>query len=153
MLHNFDILEGFLSINPQINNKLACLVRELQNLPHLKVVYCAYASLGIHLIEPFHATTIRTGTTHSMLAMFYKGLYSCLSTKTVDADFLNFSSPFFPGVSENLFKNIKESYGKEVVQSVMEQGQEQVDDVLFLINSMLPDLARCLAKEEGLWIG
>ena len=30
----------------------------------------------------------------------------------------------------------------------MEQGQEQVDDVLFLINSMLPDLARCLAKQR-----
>ena len=29
MLHNFNLLEGFLSINPQINNKLACLVREL----------------------------------------------------------------------------------------------------------------------------
>ena len=83
-----------------------------------------------------------------MLAVFYKGLYSCLSTKSVDADFLNFSSPFFPRISENLFKNIKESYGKEVVQSVMEQGQEQVDDVLFLINSMLPDLARCLAKQR-----
>ncbi|QQP50653.1 Hypothetical protein FKW44_011728 [Caligus rogercresseyi] len=36
----------FLSQNPHINNRLACLVREVMELPYLKVVLVAFACLG-----------------------------------------------------------------------------------------------------------
>ena len=45
-------IEGFLATNHHISNKLACLIRKLLNLPHLKVIYVAFAILGVHIIEP-----------------------------------------------------------------------------------------------------
>ena len=39
LLHNLPYLDLFLSLNPHINNKLACLVRELLDLPYLKEYY------------------------------------------------------------------------------------------------------------------
>ena len=50
LLHNYDHLVGFLSDLPHISNKLACLVRELTNLPHLKVIYSCFALLGVQLV-------------------------------------------------------------------------------------------------------
>ena len=63
---------NILSENPHISNKIACLVREFMNLPHLREVYCAFAALGVHLIEPVYARTITQGATHSELKVFYK---------------------------------------------------------------------------------
>ena len=148
LLHNYDHLSSFLDDNPQISNKLACGVRELLGLPYLKVIFCVYASLGIQLIEPFYARTIQQGQTHTTLQKFYKGLYSSLSTEAVSADFFSFSQPAFPGVSENLLKGVKESYGLTVLQSVVLVAQEQEDDVLLLINYILPELGCTLAKQR-----
>ena len=70
LVNNYAHLAGFLSDIPHISNKLAYLVRELMNLPHLREVYCASAALGVHLIEPFYARTITQGATHSELKVF-----------------------------------------------------------------------------------
>ena len=148
LLHNYEHLSSFLDENPQISNKLACGVRELLNLPYLKVIFCAFASLGVQLIEPFYARTIQQGTTHSSLTTFYKELYSSLSKKSVCPDFLNFSHPAFPGVSQRLFDGVKESYGETVLKSVVKVAQEQEDDVTLLINHMLPELGNTLAKQR-----
>ena len=43
LLHNLPHLDLFLSLNPHINNKLACLVRELLDLPYLKVEVFGFA--------------------------------------------------------------------------------------------------------------
>ena len=147
-LLNYEYIEGFLSTNPQISNKLACLIRELQNLPHLKVIYSVFALLGVHLIEPFYAITITKGTTHSMLSIFYKDLFNTLSTKKVTEDFINMIEPFFPGISADLFSGVKKSYGEKVLKSVVAVGQEYTVDVVYLINLMLPELSRCLAKQR-----
>ena len=58
LIFNYEHIEGFLSSNPQISNKLACLVHELLNLPHLKVIFTAFSILGVYPIEPFYAHTI-----------------------------------------------------------------------------------------------
>ena len=71
MLYLFEPLEDFLKENPQIVNKLSCLARDLLQLPYLKTIFLVYASLGIHVIEPFFAKTIQTSTTHSSLKTFY----------------------------------------------------------------------------------
>ena len=144
LLNNFEHLAGFLSDNPHISNKLACLVRELMNLPHLRVVYCAFASLGVHLIEPFYARSITQGATHSELKVFYKNIYDCLISQKAHSEFLTFSKPFFPGVSEMLLKGVKNSYGMSALQSVMEVAQEHEEDVLLLI----PQLGQTLAKQR-----
>ena len=117
-VNNYEHLAGFLSDNPHISNKLACLVREL---PHLREVYCAFAALGVHLNEPFYARTITQGATNSELKVFYKKIYDCLINQKAHSEFLIFSKPFFPGVLEMLLKGVKNSYGMSVLQSVMEE--------------------------------
>ena len=52
------MLTEFLSQNPHITNRLACLVREVMELPYLKVALVVFACLGVHLVEPFSARTI-----------------------------------------------------------------------------------------------
>ena len=107
LLHNYDHLPSFLEENPSINNKLACGVHELLNLPYLKVIFCAYAALGIQLIEPFYSSTIQKDSTHSSLSVFYKNLYNSLATQNFNADFLTFNQPAFPGVSRNLLIGVR----------------------------------------------
>ena len=53
LLFNFDMLSLFLKDNPSINNRLACLVRDLMELPYIKAVLVVFAAFGIQLIEPF----------------------------------------------------------------------------------------------------
>ena len=142
------MLAGFLSANPHISNKLACLVRELMNLPHLKVIYAVFSLLGIHLIEPFYARTIQQDATHTTLKAFFQGLYNNLIKNKADDHFLSLDRPFFSGVSKNLFSAVKESYGPTVVSSVIEVAHEHEADVLMLVNHMLPELGKTLARQR-----
>ena len=148
LLFNYEHIRGFLSSNPHISNKLACLVRELLNLPHLKVIFTAFSILVIHLIEPFYSRTIAKGTTHTELAVFYMDLFHSLVQTKVDSSTLSFNKPIFPGVSEELFQEVKKSYGEKVVEVVKEVGEEQMEDVLLLVNHMRPELAKTLARQR-----
>ena len=58
LLYNYDWLSLYLNENPDTANRLACLIRNVFELPYLKVVFVAFAGLGIHLIEPFYCRTI-----------------------------------------------------------------------------------------------
>ena len=147
-MHNFEHLIGFLDENPQISNKFACGVRELLNLPYLKVIFCVFASLGIQLIEPFYARTIQQGATHTSLKKFYEDLYSSLCNQCITAELLTFVQPAFSGISKNLLKAVKDSYGPSVVESVIQVAQEQEDDVVLLINHILPHLGSTLSKQR-----
>ena len=148
LLYNYEHLAGFLAAHPHINNKLACLVRELMDLPHLKVIFSAFAILGVQLVEPFYARTISTDATHSSLKVFYQGLYTSMVKTSIGTTFLQLNEPFFPGVSEDLFKGVKESYGKEVLETVVDIAMEHEEDVVLLVNTMLPELANTLAKQR-----
>lgn len=148
LLHNLCHIESFLADHPHISNKLACLVRELMNLPHLKVVYACFALLGVHLVEPFYSRTIQPDATHSSLKVFYQGLYDSLSMGRVTTFFFELNEPHFPGVSHELFNSVKKSYGCTVLEAVKEVALEQEDDVLMLINLMLPELAKTLGRQR-----
>ena len=148
LLHNFPHLESFLADHPHISNKLACLVRELMNLPHLKVIYSVFALLGVQLVEPFYSITIDTKSTHSSLKVFYQGLYDSLTKTKASADFILLEKPHFPGVSDDLFHGVKESYDETVLSAVKEVALEHEEDVLMLINLMLPELGKTLGKQR-----
>ena len=66
----------------------------------------------------------------------------------VNSTILSLENPIFPGVSEDLFSAVKKSYGEKVVEVVKEVGEEQVEDVVILINHMLPELAATLAPQR-----
>ena len=86
LLFNMEWLSMFLDQNPQINNRLACLVRELLELPYLKVVMVVFAVLGLQVVEPFYCKTIDKFATHSKLKEFFSSLHNSMG-KMVDEDF------------------------------------------------------------------
>ena len=79
---------------------------------------------------------------------FYTELYRSLSALTVSSDFFTFDQPTFPGVFQELLYGVKKSYGETVLQTVMQVGQEDEDDIVLLVNYFLPELANTLAKQR-----
>ena len=126
---------------------MACLVREVLDLPYLKVVLVVFACLGVHLVEPFYARTIEKGATHSALIKFYKDLHTSLGQPVTNA-FITFINPEYAGVSEELFSGVKENYGKEVLKAVSDLAEDHIDDVRKLTNLMLPELQTVLARQR-----
>ena len=147
LLFLFEHLGNFLSENTQIVNKLACLARELLELPYLKTVFLVFAALGIHIIEPFFSTTIQTDSTHSSLKRFYQQLYDEMDT-LVDITFFHFSSPRFKAVSDSLFSHVKESYGVNIVDSVKAFAEDYGEEGVKLVNMMLPELRKVLGRQR-----
>ena len=147
MVFYYDHLSEFLGKNPQICNRLACLVREVLALPYLKTVFAVFASFGIQLIEPFYAKTITKGATHSDLKVFYRSLFENLS-EPVGSDFFDFGNPAFLAVSEELFARVKDSYGKETLSSVIQMAAEHKEELVKLANLMLPEVRTVLARQR-----
>ena len=46
-IYTLDNINDFLEQFPSMNNRLACLVREVMDLPYLKAVLVAWAALGL----------------------------------------------------------------------------------------------------------
>ena len=140
-------LACFLSDNPQIVNKLACLARDLLQLPYLRTIFLVFAALGIHVIEPFFAMTIKTTSTHSSLKIFYQELYDGMDTK-VDCTFFDFKEPRFSAVSLELFEGVKSSYGVAVVEAVSRFKLEVGEEAARLVNLVLPEFRKTLARQR-----
>ena len=147
LLQNLPHLKQFLSIHPNINNKLACLVREVMDLPHLVVVLAVYAGIGIHVIEPFYAKTINKDSTHSSLKEYYTLLHKDLGS-VVKEDFFIFDTPVLDSETKELFFGVLAGYGDSVVKAVKEVAQEHMDDCLALVNICLPRLQTVLARQR-----
>ena len=73
--------------------------------------------------------------THSQLKVFYQDLHQSLISNKVKEDFITFTEPFFPGISQEFFSDVTEVC------------QEQLTDVLYLINLMLPKFGETLARQ------
>ena len=147
LVYNFDHLIDFLEQNLHINNRLACLVREVMELPYLRVVLVVFACLGVHLVEPFYARTIEKDATHTELKQFYKELHTALG-KPVSDEYTRFTKPEYPLVSDDLFHGIKRTYNEDVLKSVSDLAEEHLEDVKKLTNIMLPHLQTVLARQR-----
>ena len=106
-IYNYDNIHSFLEDFPDINNRLACVVREVMALPYIKPVFVVWATLGLHLVEPFYARTIQEGATHSSLKVFFKSLYDSMA-RPVDMSFFLLKEPMLDGVGERMFQAVKE---------------------------------------------
>ena len=146
LLHIYIHLEDYLDQNPGVNNRLACLTREVLALPYLKPVMAALAFLGVYLVEPFYARTIEKGATHSELKKFYKELYNRM--EYVSEETIHLRKPQFNGVSDELFTRVKKSYGENVLQTVSDVAWEHKEEVVKVINLMLPELKTVLARQR-----
>ena len=140
-------MEDFLDENPQITNRLACIVRGFLNVEYLKPTFAVFAALGIQLIEPFYSVTIAKGATHSNLQVYYRTLHDQLS-QDVTADFFSFNEPWFDCVQQNLFEAVKKSYSQQVVSAVTSIASEYIDECITLCNFLLPELKIVLGRQR-----
>ena len=147
LVYNYDHMSEFLSQNPHINNRLACLVIEVIAFPYLKVILVVFACLGVHLVEPFYARTIERDATHTKLRDFYKCLHTSL-VKPITEDYTKFTKPEFPSVSKGLFTAVKKNYKAEVLDSVSGLVKGYMKEVVRLSNLMLPHLQTVLARQR-----
>ena len=147
LLFHWEHLKEFLALNPSINNCLACLVREVMELPYLQPVLAVIACLGVHLVEPFYANTISTTSTHSSLKKFFISLYESMEDKLGD-DIFTFANPVFRGVEWELFEGVKVSYKEEVLSVVTKVASTHKEEVLKLGEGILPHIRTVLARQR-----
>ena len=146
-LYNNDHISSFLDDFPDINNRLACLVREVLVLPYLKPVLVVWATLGLQLVEPFYARTIQQGATHSSLKVFFKDIYESME-QLVDESYFSCNKPSLAGVSDELFSSVKKGYTQEVVDVVVEQANLYKEEVMTLTNLTMVEVRKVLARQR-----
>ena len=133
--------------HPDIDNRLACIVRDVYEQEYLKLAMAVVAVFGLHLIEPFHAKTISKSSNHNTLTIFFKNLHEKMDTPIAPA-FFELNSPWYPGISVDMFNAVKESYGIEVVASVKDVVQEHLESAVKLANHMQPGLRTTLGRQR-----
>ena len=132
LLFHWEHLKEVLALNPAINNRLACLVREVMELPYLQpVLACVWAS------NWWSPSTISTTSTHSSLKEFFISLYESMEDKLGD-NFFTFANPVFRGVYWELFEGVKISYKEEVLSVVTKVASTHKEEVLKLGEGILP---------------
>ena len=146
-LYSREVLQDFLQSHPHIDNRLACLVRDIYGQEYVKLCMAVVASFGIHLLEPFHATTISPSSNHNTLKDFFQEVHDKMGEKITD-EFFTFSSPWYPGISQRLFDDVKEGYGKEVVEAIVEVTREYPLEAVKLANHFQPSLQITLARQR-----
>ena len=149
MCYHWDDFFSFLSSHDYITNKLACLVRDALSLEYVKVVVSVVAIVGMQIITPYHAMTISKTATHSKLKVMFESLYEELTSKEINCDFFQLEQPAFSVVSQSLFKDVKENYGIDVVQSVKKITNIHMTDCISLAAKILPELASVLSMQRG----
>ena len=109
-------LQNFLMANTNIDNRLTYLVRDIIGQEYALLVMAVVAVFGIQLIEPFHAVTISKTSNHKSLQVFLQELY-CKMLFPISEDFFKLETPWYPGISDELFDNVIKGYKTHVVQS------------------------------------
>ena len=105
------------------------------------------AAFGIHLIETFHAVTISKKSNHDSLTVFYRGLHEKMEQEITD-EFITLADAWYPGISKNLFDEVKKSYGLHVVDEVRKELQKYPTEALQIANHFQPNLRTTLARQR-----
>ena len=118
---------------------------------YVKVVACVIASIGVHLILPYHFKT-KGKSTHEEIAKFLKLLYTNLTgTTAVCESFFQFSAPAFSAVSERMFAGAKSEFGEDVLEAVRKFAELNMKDCILFSNFMLPRLGEVLSQQRGIF--
>ena len=91
--------------------------------------------------------TLNKNSNHDTLAVFFKGIHDKMGQNISD-EFLALESPWFPGVSSRLFKDVKESYELHVDEAVKAVLLSYKKEALMLVNHFQPRLKETLARQR-----
>ena len=147
VLHLWETYFSWLKERSDINNRLACYVRSMENVSYLQISLAVFAAFGIQLIEPFNATMFSNKTTHTNLITFYSSLMDKLNEKITD-NFFSFDENAF-GFSNHYFQGCKDKYHIDLVKRVSEVSTENIDDCVKLANFILPSIKKTIISQRG----
>lgn len=117
-LYHLDDVASFLQKYEHVTNQLACIIRCFLDLDFLKVMYCAGALIGLHLIEPYLFLTTSSETTYSKIIPIFSTLYKEL-LETDPVTLLNADEPAFKFVSSDGFKHTRYSMTRTSVNLLL----------------------------------
>ena len=79
VIYSRELLNQFLSTHPDIDNRLACIVRDMYGQDYLVLVLAVGNAFGVQLVETFHVKTLSKNENHKTLTTFFKGLHDKMS--------------------------------------------------------------------------
>ena len=147
VLHLWKSYFSWLNERTDINNRLACYSRSMENVSYLRISLAVFAAFGIHLIEPFNATMFSKQTTHSTLLAFYKSLMLKLD-ETLTENFFSFNENAF-GFPDEYFEGCKNKYHLDLVKCVSDVAAENLTDCINLANFILPSVKKTIISQRG----
>jgi hypothetical protein len=139
----------FLSSHDYVTNQLACLVRNALDLEYIPIVTAVISAIGIHVVSPYHALTKSVHATHSRLKVTFTALHHQLQYNSVTDAFFTFEYPAFESIPVNLFQAVKLDYSPEVVTSITDMANQNMEECITLVQMILPELANTLAMQRG----
>ena len=145
-LYHVDDVASFLQKYEHVTNQLACIVRCFLDLDFLKVMYCAGALIGLHLVEPFLSLTMAADTTYTKINPAFQQLYQEL-LDTDACTLLNVDEPAFKVVSTERFKQAR--YDQEICDAIVKVAASFRPQVIKLLEVILPKLAAGFQKQKG----
>ena len=145
-LYHLEDVASFLQKYEHVTNQLACIVRCFLDLDFLKVMYCAGALLGLHLIEPYLSLTMSAEATYSKIIPAFQQLYQEL--KEVDvATLLQVQEPAFKFVSKERFQHTK--YDEDICDAILKVATSFQPQVIKLLKMIIPKLATGFQRQKG----
>ena len=147
VLYLWDHYFLWLNERTDINNRLACFARSMENIPYFKIALTVFGAYGIHLIEPFNATMFSKQTTHTFLIEFYANLMKKFELN-LDENFFVFNENAFD-FPQQLFHGCKLKYHEDVVGSVFKEAKAHMDDCIKLANFVLPMIKNTVISQRG----
>lgn len=145
-LYHVDDVMSFLQKYEHVTNQLACIVRCFLELDFLKVIYCAGALIGLHLVEPYLSLTTSAETTYSKIIPSFQQLYQELSD--VDpATLLQADEPGLKFVSQERFQHTR--YDQDICNSILHIATTFQPEVIKLLKMIIPKLATGFQRQKG----
>ena len=146
VLYHLDDVELFLEKFEHVTSQLACIVRCFMDLYFLKVLYCAGAIIGLHLVEPFLSLTTSSKTTYAKLIPAFNTLYEDL-IKTEASKLLNIDCPAFQFVSQDRFDESK--YDSDICDALKNNINGIEEEIKSVLEMILPKIAEGFKKQKG----
>ena len=147
--HHWADFSHFLDTHDYITNKLACLVRHSLDNEWIKIVIAVVATLGIHVISPFHSISISNTMTHADMREFLTDMYNDMRIRIVTADLFQLNNPVVGNISPRLFDSVKKEYHAEVVVSIRNLSAQYLNDCITLAQKIIPKFSESIARQRG----
>ena len=145
--HHWADFSHFLDTHDNITNKLACLVRHALDNEWIKKVIAVVATLGIHIISPFHYISISNGMVHDDIREFLTDMNNDMRNRVVAADFFHLNGPVVGNITRAIFDSVLKEYHAEIVMSIRNLSQNYMNDCIILAQKILPKFAVSIVRQ------